>query len=127
MLSYSTNTHTTTDRLANEITPTGVNVYFYCLHSGGVGEKEWGREPSWFVYIIVCIKICMLALIISGPCSRSIVTEYPPHSVCRQGNNKNWVGRNLSTQDQIEDSETEYLAPSPATSCLALAVPISWV
>ena len=68
MLSYSTNTHTITDRLANEITPTGANVYFYCLHSGGVEGKEWGREPSWFVYIIVCIKICMLALIRSGPC-----------------------------------------------------------
>lgn len=87
----STNIHTTTDRLAT-ITPTGANVYFYCLHSGGVEEEEWGREPSWFVYIIVCIRICMLALIISGPCISSILTEYPAHFVCRQPNNKIVLG-----------------------------------
>ena len=28
--------------------------------------------------IIVCIEICMLALIISGPCLSSIVTELRP-------------------------------------------------
>ena len=87
----STNIHTTTDRLAT-ITPTSANVYFYCLHSGGVEGKEWGREPSWFVYIIVCIRICMLALIISGPCISSILTEYPAHFVCRQPNNKIGLG-----------------------------------
>ena len=51
-----------------------------------------GEEPSWFVYIIVCIRICMLALIISGPCISSILTEYPAHFVCRQPNNKVGLG-----------------------------------
>ena len=71
MSSCGSITHITTDGLVNKITPTGyASVFLLQWRSRGEGVGEGA--------IIVCIEICMLALIISGPCLSSIVTELRP-------------------------------------------------
>ena len=73
-------THITTDGLGTKITPTGcASVFLLQWRSSGEGVGEGA--------IIVCIEVCMLALIISGPCLSSIVAELRPAPY--KGNNKN--------------------------------------
>ena len=80
MSSCGSITHITTDGLGTKITPTGcASVFLLQWRSSGEGVGEGA--------IIVCIEVCMLALIISGPCLSSIVAELRPAPY--KGNNKN--------------------------------------